>query len=295
MTLSQLEIFVCVAELKSFTLAAKHFGISQSAVSHTLKSLENHWKVLLFSRHQQQIVLTDIGQQLLQHAQHLLHTAQIMQQEAAAAHGVHQGSLKIGSFGASASIHLLPELLKEFRQRYPHIEIFVEEGTDEQVADWIQSQHVDVGFAVLPKQEFDTFPVMQDIFVALIPNSYAIAAQPKVNIADLAEYPFILTRAGSQTQVELLFKLHQIQPKVKYQLSQLLTILNMVNMQEGVSIVADMAITPGLLSLHPHVVKRPLSPNIQRHIGLGVANKRYISPATKAFIELSQEMFATHL
>jgi DNA-binding transcriptional LysR family regulator len=291
MTFSQLEIFILVAENQSFTLTAKQLGITQSAVSHALKSLEQHWKVCLFSRNQYKIELTTIGIQLLRHAQSILNTAQSMQQEASAAHGVHQGTLRIGSFGASASIHLLPEILTAYRQRYPNIEIYVDEGTDEQVSQWILAKQVDVGFAVLPRQELDTFPVIQDIFVALIPKSYPIACKTKVSIAELADYPFILTKAGSQTHVELLFKLHQIQPTIKYQLSQLLTILNMVNINEGVSIVADMAITPELLALHPNVVKRPLTPNTQRHIGLAVANKKFMSPATKALIELAQDMF----
>lgn len=291
MTFSQLEIFILVAENQSFTLTAKQLGITQSAVSHALKSLEQHWKVCLFSRNQHKIELTTIGIQLLRYAQSILHTAQSMQQEAAAAHGVHQGTLRIGSFGASASIHLLPEILTAYRQRYPNIEIYVDEGTDEQVSQWILAKQVDVGFAVLPRQELDTFPVIQDIFVALIPKNYPIACKTKVSIAELADYPFILTKAGSQTHVELLFKLHQIQPTIKYQLSQLLTILNMVNINESVSIVADMAITPELLALHPNVVKRPLTPNTQRHIGLAVANKKFMSPATKALIELAQNMF----
>ncbi|WP_291357465.1 LysR family transcriptional regulator [Acinetobacter sp. UBA3106] len=294
MTFSQLEIFILVAEKQSFTLTAKQLGITQSAVSHALKSLEQHWKVCLFSRDQHKIELTTIGAQLLLHAQNILNTAQNMQQEAAAAHGVHQGTLRIGSFGASASIHLLPEILTAYRQRYPNIEIYVDEGTDEQVSQWILAKQIDVGFAVLPRPELDTFPVIQDIFVALIPKSYPIASKTEVSIAELVNYPFILTKAGSQTHVELLFKLHQIQPTIKYQLSQLLTILNMVNINEGVSIVADMAITPELLALHPNVVKRPLTPNTQRHIGLAVANKKFMSPATKVLIELAQDMFYFH-
>lgn len=294
MTFSQLEIFILVAENQSFTLTAKQLGITQSAVSHALKNLEQYWKVCLFSRDQHKIELTAIGAQLLLHAQSILNTAQNMQQEAAAAYGVHQGTLRIGSFGASASIHLLPQILTVYRQRYPNIEIYVDEGTDEQVSQWIVTKQIDVGFAVLPRPELDTFPVIQDIFVALIPKSYPIASKPEVSIAELVNYPFILTKAGSQTHVELLFKLHQIQPTIKYQLSQLLTILNMVNINEGVSIVADMAITPELLALHPNVVKRPLTPNSQRHIGLAVANKKFMSPATKALIELAQDMFYFH-
>ena len=111
MTFTQLEIFVLVAEYQSFTLAAKQLNITQSAVSHALKSLEKHWNVRLMTREQNQIELTHIGRQLLQHAKELLNTAQIMQQEVSASLGIQQGTLRIGSFGASASIHLLPELL----------------------------------------------------------------------------------------------------------------------------------------------------------------------------------------
>lgn len=291
MTFSQLEIFVKVAEQHSFTLAARQLGITQSAVSHALKCLEQHWKVSLFSREQGAIALTHIGQQLLLHAKEVLNTAQIMQQEVNAAHGIQQGTLRIGSFGSSSSIHLLPELLKAYRERYPHIEIFVEEGTDTEVSQWIAERQVDVGFAVLPKPQLVTFPLIKDIFIALIPDSYEVAQQAKLNIQDIQNYPFIMTRAGSQSHVEKLLQQHQIQPKITYQMSQLLTILNMVNLQEGIAIVADMAMPKALLALHPHVVKRPLSPNTQRQIGLAVKNKQLMSPACKAFIELAQQKF----
>ncbi|KAB0624608.1 LysR family transcriptional regulator [Acinetobacter gandensis] len=291
MTFSQLEIFVKVAEQHSFTLAARQLGITQSAVSHALKCLEQHWNVSLFSREQGAIALTHIGQQLLLHAKEVLNTTQIMQQEVNAAHGIQQGTLRIGSFGSSSSIHLLPELLKAYRERYPHIEIFVEEGTDAEVSQWIAERQVDVGFAVLPKSQLVTFPLIKDIFIALIPDSFEVAQQAKLNIQDIQNYPFIMTRAGSQSHVEKLLQQHQIQPKITYQMSQLLTILNMVNLQEGIAIVADMAMPKELLALHPHVVKRPLSPNTQRQIGLAVKNQQLISPACKAFIELAQQKF----
>lgn len=291
MTLTQLEIFVLVAKFQSFTAAAKHLSITQSAVSHAIKSLEKDWNVNLLIREQNQIELTPIGQQLLLHAKEMLNTAQIMQQDISASNGIQQGTLRIGSFGASSSIHLLPELLKAFRLHYPKIEIFVEEGTDHEVAQWIQERRIDIGFAVLPRSGLDTYPLLQDIFIALIPKSYPAAQQRALNIEDLQHYPFIMTKAGSQTHVEQLLKQYRIQPKIMYQMSQLLTILNMVNLQEGIAIVADMSMTTELLQLHPHVVKRPLIPNTQRQIGLAVKDQRFISPAAKAFIQLAQQMF----
>ena len=291
MTFTQLEIFVLVAQYQSFTLAAQHLNITQSAVSHALKSLEKHWAVRLMIREQNQIELTQIGQQLLLHAKEVLNTAQMMQQQVKASHGIQQGTLRIGSFGASASIHLLPELLKAYRIRYPHIEIFIEEGTDLEVSQWIQERQIDVGFAVLPRPLLITYPLLQDIFIALIPKSYPVSEKIALNIQDLQDYPFIMTKAGSQTHVEQLLRQYHVQPKIQYQLSQLLTILNMVNLQEGIAIVADMSMSAELLRLHPNVVKRPLIPNTQRQIGLAVKDEKSISPATKAFIQLAQEMF----
>ena len=66
MTFTQLEIFARVAELRGFTLAATRLGISQSAVSHALKALEQEMGVELIHRHQAGVELTDIGAQLLQ-------------------------------------------------------------------------------------------------------------------------------------------------------------------------------------------------------------------------------------
>ena len=291
MTLGQLNIFVRVAQLKHVSLAAKQLKITQSAVSHALKSLEQTWQVKLFSRDGQQMQLTAIGEILLQHANVMLATEKTMQQELAALHGLQRGQLRIGSFGTSASIHLLPELIQAYRQRYPEIEIFIDEGTDHQVNDWILDQQVDVGFTVLPNPQLDTYPLLRDIFIALVPQSYSIAKQPSIAIEQIQDYPFIMTHAGSQTHVEKLLKKYQITPKIQYQVSQLLTILNMVNQQEGISIVADMAMTPALLALHPNVVKRPLSPNTARQIGLGVKNQQLMSPATRAFIDLAQQLY----
>lgn len=128
MTLTQLEIFSLVAELQGFTSAAHRLGISQSAVSHAIKALEQELGVELFRRHQSLVELSDIGAQLLGRARAMLGLANTLQQEAADARGMKRGTLRIGSFGPTASIRLLPTLLQQFRQAYPGIEVHVDEG-----------------------------------------------------------------------------------------------------------------------------------------------------------------------
>ncbi len=108
MTLTQLEVFTTVAELKSFTLAAMKLNISQSAVSHAIKSLEKDLNVMLFTREQNQTTLTEIGKTLLLRSHHMLNIQESMKQEALASNGLKAGILRIGSFGPGSSLNLLP-------------------------------------------------------------------------------------------------------------------------------------------------------------------------------------------
>ncbi|MDH2516613.1 LysR family transcriptional regulator [Acinetobacter baumannii] len=294
MTFTQLEIFALIAELKSFTATAEKLGISQSAVSHALKSLEQQWGINLISRTQSDIELTTTGQQLLTHVKELLSISDTLEKEVAAIHGLNEGTLRIGSFGASSSIYLLPEILETFRQRYPKIEIYIDEGEDKEVAQWLLKRRIEVGFLIMPDERFDTFPLIEDRFVALIPNSYSLAQQLYIDPAQLENCPFIMTMAGSRYQVELILKNFNVKPDIKFYVSQILSIVSMVHNQLGVSIVSDMVITKELLSLYPNVVKRPFKPNLKRSIGLAVKNKKHMSPAVKAFIEVAQEVWSNH-
>lgn len=290
MTLTQLEIFSKLAELKNFTHTAQLLNISQSAISHALKSLEKKWETQLFYRNNNEVELTAAGQRLLPYANEILTVAHMIQQEVMDLKGLKTGTLRIGSFGASSSNVLIPLILKQFAQHHPEVEVLVMEGTDKEVLQWIDERKVDLGFVVLPETRFDSFALLEDIFVALLPNDLEIAQKPAVQLQELLDHPFIMTSAGSQNHVMELFKAAQLTPQIKYNLSQILSILNMVNQGAGVSIVADLALDTNILSLYPNVVKRPLSPNIKRSIGLAVKNKQQMSPTAKAFVELAVQL-----
>ncbi|WP_332604869.1 LysR family transcriptional regulator [Acinetobacter sp. ESBL14] len=290
MTLTQLEIFSKLAELRNFTYTAQQLNISQSAISHALKALEKKWETQLFYRNNNEVELTAAGQRLLPYVNEILNVSSIIHQEVMDLKGLKTGILRIGSFGASSSNVLIPLILKQFAQQYPDVEVLLMEGTDKEVMQWIDERKVDLGFVVLPEPRFDSFAVLEDIFVALLPADLEIAQKPAVQLQELIEYPFILTSAGSQNHVMQLFKTAQLTPQIKYNLSQILSILNMVNYSAGVSIVADLALDKNILQLYPNVVKRPLSPNIKRSIGLAVKNKQQMTPLAKAFVEIAMQL-----
>lgn len=287
MTLTQLEIFSLVAELRGFTLAAHRLGISQSAVSHAMKSLEQELGVELLRRHPSQVELTDIGEQLLQRARAMLGLANTLRQEAADARGMKSGTLRIGSFGPTASIKLLPRILRRYRQVHPGIEVHIDEGPDRQVLQWLEERRIDVGFVVLPEERFDTFALVEDQMVALLPLGHPLAASAALSLQDLCADPFVLTEAGSAELVSRLFTAARLQPNIRYRCSQLLSTLDVVSLGDAVTVVAEGSLPDDPA---PRYVKKPLLPAVQRLIGLAVLDQRQASPATRAFIELAKQI-----
>ncbi|KIH83657.1 LysR family transcriptional regulator [Pseudomonas batumici] len=284
MTLTQLEVFSLVAELRGFTSAALRLGISQSAVSHALKGLEQELGVELLRRHQGQVELTDIGAQLLQRARAMLGLADTLRQEAADARGMKRGTLRIGSFGPTSSSKLLPALLARYRLAHPGIQVQIDEGPDRQVLQWLEERRVDVGFVVLPQERFDTVALVEDQMVALLPAGHPLCEQPAIELKALCQDPFILTGAGSGELVSQLFAAQRLVPDIRYRTAQLLSTLATVARGEGVTVVAEQS-----LPEHPDpgYVSRPLSPRVKRQIGIAVLDRRQVSPATQAFIDLA--------
>jgi len=287
MTLTQLEIFSLVAELRGFTLAAHRLGISQSAVSHAMKALEQELGVELLRRHQSTVELSDIGEQLLLRARAMLGLANTLRQEAADARGMKSGTLRIGSFGPTSSIKLLPNILRRYREAHPGIEVHIDEGPDRQVIQWLEERRIDIGFVVLPEERFDTFALIEDQMVALLPKGHALATRSALSLEDLCDAPFVLTEAGSSELVSRLFTAARLQPNIRYRCSQLLSTLDTVSRGDAITIVAEGSLPD---DASPRYVKKPLLPAVQRQIGLAVLDKRQASPATLAFIELATRM-----
>jgi DNA-binding transcriptional LysR family regulator len=288
MTLSQLQIFSLVAELRGFTSAASRLGISQSAVSHALKSLEQELGVELIRRHQSLVELTDIGQQLLLRARAILGLAATMEQEAADARGMKRGTLRIGSFGPTSSMKLLPAILQRYRAAHPGIEVHIDEGPDRQVMQWLEERRIDVGFVVLPQEHFDCFALVEDQMVALIPSQHELASKDSVSLAELCDDPFILTEAGSAELVSRLFLAARLSPNILYRSSQLLSTLETVARGEALTLVAQLSLPE---ASDPRYLIKPLSPPARRQVGLAVLDRRQSSPATLAFIEQARSLY----
>ncbi|WP_027015442.1 LysR family transcriptional regulator [Comamonas composti] len=282
-TLRQLELFLSLVSSEGIASAGAKIGMSPSATSHALRALEEGLGAELVDRNGTGIKLTYTGEQVLPHIRDVFESLQLVQATAQAGAELKTGLLRLGSFGASATVRVLPALLQRFQQRYPGIEVMVTEKPDEETTRDLIERRVELAMVTLPKpsHEFDTLTLAVDELVAVLPQDHELSTQDTIELADLMQQPFILTRAGSQALVLKLFAKNGMAPKVAYELLQLMSILELVAASRGVSILAKLA----LPEHYPGVVFKPINPGASRYIGLACLNQARLSPVARAFWE----------
>lgn len=285
MTLNQLELFVTLADTRGFTAAGARLGLTQSSVSHTIRALEKSLGVELFDRRDNPPRLSAGAQALLPHARGLLAHAEAMRQQVQAQLSLRSGVLRIGSFGPSASVRLLPKLLRAFALRYPGVEVRVVEEADPVIDQWLVDRRVELGFVTLPDGRFETIEVAHDEYVVLLPERHPLAAQTKVCAAQLDGQPFIVTSAGCGDEIAALLDGGGARPHELFRLPQVISVLGLVQQGLGVSVNVRLA----LPDRWPGVVFKSFDPLARRRIGLAMLDRTQLSPAAAAFVGLAQE------
>ena len=118
MSISKFETLAKVCELGSLTKAAEVLGCTQSAVSHTINSLEEQFGFAILTRSRAGVKLTDDGQRIMPSVRGMLNYYEQLNQTVSAIRGLDFGTVRIGAF-TSVAVHWLPGVIKEFLRLYP--------------------------------------------------------------------------------------------------------------------------------------------------------------------------------
>ncbi|MEQ4619291.1 MAG: LysR family transcriptional regulator [Corticimicrobacter sp.] len=286
MTFTQLEIFSILARVGSFSRTAAALGITQSAVSHAIKQLETELGVSLMIREATLATPSEAGARLLIRANDILQQREALLQEANNERGLARGTLRIASFGATSSLHLLPQLIVRYQHAHPWVEVHIDEGIDNVVTQWLLERRVELGFVVLPDDRFDTLAIAADELVAVLPAHHELAAQSRVAATDFHGQPFIRTSAGSGPHIDQFLATAGSIPKTLFHFEQLSSMLGFVAQGAAVTIAARLA----LPEPPSGVVYRSLQPHKPRQIGLAALNFKRLSPAALAFVDVARKM-----
>jgi DNA-binding transcriptional LysR family regulator len=284
MNFSQLQSFVALADLGSFTEAAYVINLTQSAVSHALSSLENELGVTLIERNRKGVVmLTSTGEKIIPHVRALLAQAEAIQQEAKAAQGMAAGKLRIGSIASVISSELLAGVLTAFRQQYPHIELVLFEGTMQEVGEWVQDSIIDVGFSLNSTACLENTVLTTDEMCVVLSTKHRFSQRESVSPDELTEEGFVMGKNDCSIRILEIAGLpvSKRTPSIPYQASDSSTILAMVREGLGITILPRMTVPKKLDGL----VALPLDPPQQMEIGLAFSSSETASPSAKLFIQ----------
>ncbi|MBW0238470.1 MULTISPECIES: LysR family transcriptional regulator [Pseudomonas] len=267
MTVKQIRAFLAVAQYLSFATACERLHLSQSALSLTIKALEEGLGGRLFSRTTRNVALTPEGESLLPLARRLIADWDNAEDELRQLFTLQRGRVTLAAI-PSYSCNLLPPILKSFRMRYPKLNVTINDVINEQVLEMVRDRHVELGVAFEPMSGSSlTFtPLYLDRFVAVVPRDSALAGRGDIDWKTLLEQPFITLQRPSAVRVMLEEHLQarDMTLPVEFESHQLATVGRMVASGLGVSAVPALCaeqmqeLGACCITLHDPVVERAI-------------------------------------
>lgn len=295
MDLKQLEYFVRVAELGSFTKAAAVLRVAQPALSRQIQQLEASLRVRLLTRNGRGVVPTDAGRRFLDHSRGILRQVARAREEIEETRGAKVGRVAIGMPATMAASLTVP-LVKTFRREFPKAAISVLQGRSTTLQEWLVSGRIDV--AVLYNAPFSplvaTTPLLTEELV-LVQRAGLSSGKGSVPVAALAEIPLILPSRPNTTRTMVDTELARLglQPAVALEIDNVPNIIDLVGDGFGSAVLSPRAVrdaaTSKALSVRPIV-----DPVLSVELSISVSARRPSSPildAAEALIrELSQSV-----
>ena len=195
MDFHHLKYFVEVADKKSFSKAARTLHISQSAISRTIKALEEELGVVLFMRNAKAVELTDAGTIFLSHAKRVVFMFEHLKTDFENEFKLEQGTVLIG-LPPITGAPIFANLLGAFKQEYPQIELDLYEHGSKKVEISVQEGLIDLGIVCTqPKEkDFESFFLTQDPMNVIIHRDNILSKEKTIPLKKLANESLVLYR-----------------------------------------------------------------------------------------------------
>ena len=207
MTLLTYQVFKTVADIGSFHKAADILGLTPSAISHTISNMESELGFSVLTRSKSGITLTNYGEHLLPYVNAVLNSDESLQQTIAEMNGLKTGKVKIGVF-SSVCTNWLPDILSSFQKKYDQIVIEVFQGTYEDVADWIKTGVVDLGFlSVSSAKDIPIEPLYKDPLLCVLPKGAKKSGTKEyMDIEEMRNHQFVTQRESTDADIQNFLK-----------------------------------------------------------------------------------------
>ncbi len=245
-----LQAFLSIAERGSFQKAAAHLNLSQTAISHRMRKLEDELGIKLFARTTREVTLTRAGIEFLPKAQKAIAELEQSFDELKQQGAKRRDRLDIACLPVFA-VHYLPAILSRFHKTHPDVEVRIFETPSAAIAELVESGEVEFGLSVIQtnRWDLDVEPIGDVPLVLACPKTHALAKKRAVTWRGLRNTPLI--RVGAKTAIRSIIDdavgAARLTPNWQYEVQHVETAVHLVEAGLGLAVVlsVDVALHHG--------------------------------------------------
>lgn len=240
MQIESLKVFCDLAETESFTKAAQINGVTQSAVSQQISSLERQFKSLLIERSKKKFRLTREGQVLYDFSKQIIQTYDGLHSKLQEIKDIISGTIRVATI-YSIGLHDLPPYIKKFLKDYPTVHVHVEYRRANQVYEDVLSNVVDLGLVAYPTKDnkLEIVPLRKDPMVLICHPQHPFAKQKAIKLKAISDHKFVGFEPDIPTRKALdkVLKEQNVDVKTVMEFDNIETVKRAVEIDAGISIV----------------------------------------------------------
>jgi DNA-binding transcriptional LysR family regulator len=198
MDLRQLKLFCRIVDRRSFSLAAEEMNITQPAASFQVRGLERDLRTTLLDRSRRDVVPTDAGQVLYDHAKVILDLVGQARVEIANLGDLMAGHVSVGA-STGPGEHILPALITRFKERHPAVGVSLRVTDTHDVIEEVIARELEVGVvgALSHRKELAVRPFARDEIVVICAPDHPWAEREHVSFAEFRKEPLIVQQRGA--------------------------------------------------------------------------------------------------
>lgn len=300
MDLKQLEYFVRVAELGSFTRAAQVLGIAQPALSRQVRLLEVELRQNLLVRNGRGATPTEAGQLLLEHGRGILHQVERAREELSRVRTGLAGKVAVGLPPSIARVLTVP-LTRAFRHQLPQAQLSISEGLSTAMQENLQNGRLDIALLYNPSplQGLEYNPLLQEELVLVQPRPPGLTEDPPpapIALQALAELPLVIPSRPNAVRMRIESALAELQakPQIALEIDGVAAILDLVADGAGYAILSRNAVKH---SIRPSAFSTRAinTPALSIELTTAVSALRPSTLTQQATLQLLREITQQHL
>ena len=286
MSLYKYRILETVVREGSFVNAAAALNLTPSAVSHAILKLEKEFGISLFNRNCAKLSLTYDGEQILPYICSILRSEEGMNNLLAEMKGMQKGILRIGTV-ESITKRWFPEIINNFRKKFPKIEVKMLEGVYDEIEQWIKLHFVDISFMSSNYSEhYKLMPLCKDEMMCVAPRDFKPKNEGYVTAEEFGEQTVLLQKESDDCDSLRILRKYGVEPKQVFRMDTNESTVIMAACGFGVGILPRLA----CYSEDEQNVKfYRFEPREYRTIGLVFTNEKMPSRAAVEFKKMVEE------